>query len=205
MAVRFAFVNDAKRWLIRMPQLEDFYKSEVAPKLMERFDYTNVMEVPRVEKVVLSIGLGEAIQNPKAVEMATADLAAISGQRPVVTRAKHSISSFRLRAGMPIGVMVTLRGKRMYYFLDKLMNIVLPRIRDFQGVTDSSFDGRGNYTLGLTDQTIFPEIEYEKVDKLRGLAISIVTTAGSDDEGRALLEELGMPFTKERITYGKQS
>jgi large subunit ribosomal protein L5 len=188
-----------------MPQLEDFYKSEVAPKLMERFDYTNVMEVPRVEKVVLSIGLGEAIQNPKAVEMATADLAAISGQRPVVTRAKHSISSFRLRAGMPIGVMVTLRGKRMYYFLDKLMNIVLPRIRDFQGVTDSSFDGRGNYTLGLTDQTIFPEIEYEKVDKLRGLAISIVTTAGSDDEGRALLEELGMPFTKERITYGKQS
>ena len=186
-----------------MPRLEDFYKSEVVPKLMEHFDYTNVMEAPRVEKVVLSIGLGEAIQNPKAVEMATADLAIISGQRPVVTKAKHSISSFRLRAGMPIGVMVTLRGKRMYYFLDKLMNIVLPRIRDFQGVPDSSFDGRGNYTLGLADQTIFPEIEYEKVDKLRGLAISIVTTAGSDDGGRALLEELGMPFGKEKSIYGK--
>lgn len=186
-----------------MPQLEEFYKKEVVPKLVRRFGYNNVMEVPRVQKIVLSIGLGEAVQDPKAIETASGDLAVISGQRPVVTKAKHSISSFRLRAGMPIGVMVTLRGARMYHFLDKLVNIVLPRMRDFQGVPVSSFDGHGNYTLGLGEQTIFPEIDYEKVDKLRGLAISIITTAENDDEGQALLRELGMPFVREGSTYGK--
>ncbi len=179
-----------------MSWLKEKYKKEVVPKLLERFGYKNIMQVPRLEKVVLNIGLGEAIQNAKALEAAQNDLALITGQRPVVTRAKKSIAAFRVRAGMPIGLKVTLRGERMYHFLEKLMNITLPRIRDFQGVPRNSFDGRGNYTLGLKEQIVFPEIDYDKIDKVRGLEISIITTAESDEEGRALLEELGMPFAK---------
>ena len=154
------------------------------------------MEVPRLEKIVLNIGLGEAIQNPRALEAASGDLASISGQRPVITRAKRSIASFKLRAGMAIGLMVTLRGERMYHFFDKLVNAALPRIRDFRGVSRNSFDGRGNYTLGIKEQIDFPEIEYDKVDKVRGLQVSIITTARNDDEGRRLLELLGMPFAR---------
>lgn len=172
------------------------YQQEVVPALMDNLGYNNVMQVPRLEKVVINIGLGEAIQNPKALEAAEGDLVNISGQHPVITRAKKSIASFKLRAGMPIGMMVTLRGRRMYDFLDRLFNAVLPRIRDFQGVSRNSFDGRGNYSLGLKDQLVFPEIDYDKVDKARGLEITIVTTALSDEEGRRLLELLGMPFTR---------
>jgi large subunit ribosomal protein L5 len=172
------------------------YNQEVVPSLMSDFNYSNIMQVPRLEKVVISIGLGEALQNTKALEAAEGDLAVISGQHPVTTRAKKSIASFKLRAGMPIGMMVTLRGRRMYDFLDRLLNAVLPRMRDFQGVLRSSFDGRGNYSLGLKDQTIFPEIDYNKVDKVRGLEITIVTTTPSDEEGRRLLELLGMPFAR---------
>lgn len=172
------------------------YEQEVVPTLMSDFNYKNIMQVPRLEKVVISIGLGEALQNPKALEAAEADLTMISGQHPVTTRAKKSIASFKLRTGMPIGMMVTLRGRRMHDFLDRLFNAVLPRMRDFQGLLRNSFDGRGNYSLGLKDQTIFPEIDYNKVDKVRGLQITVVTTAPSDDEGRRLLELLGMPFTR---------
>ncbi|HJX69519.1 MAG TPA: 50S ribosomal protein L5 [Dehalococcoidia bacterium] len=179
-----------------LPRLKGKYHQEVVPTLMVDFGYNNLMQVPRLEKVVLSIGLGEAIQNPKALEMAGRDLADISGQHPVITRAKRSIANFKLRAGMPIGMMVTLRGRRMYDFLDKLFNAVLPRFRDFQGVSRNSFDGRGSYSLGLKDQLIFPEIDYDKVDKGRGLEITIVTTASSDEEGRRLLELLGMPFAR---------
>ncbi len=179
-----------------MSQLKEKYQKEVAPKLMERCGYRNVMQVPRLEKVVLNIGVGEAIQNAKALEAAEKELAAISGQHPVTTRSKRAIAAFRLRVGMPIGLKVTLRGKRMYDFLDKLINAVLPRVREFQGVPSSSFDGRGNYTLGMKEQIIFPEIEYDKIDKLRGLEVSIITTAKTDEEGRALLELLGVPFTK---------
>jgi len=170
------------------------YQEEVVPSLRREFGYSNVMQVPRLEKIVLNIGLGEAIQNPKALEAAQADLATISGQHPVICRAKKSIASFKLRAGMPIGVMVTLRGRRMYDFFDKLTNAVLPRIRDFGGVDRKSFDGHGNYTLGLKEQIIFPEIDYDKVDKVRGLEVTIVTTAVPDEEGRRLLELMGMPF-----------
>ena len=180
-----------------MSILKDKYRKEVAPGLMERYSYRNVMQVPRLQKVVLNIGLGEAIQNAKALEAAAGDLTAIAGQHPVTTRSRRSISAFKLRTGMPIGLKVTLRGERMYDFLDKLVNIVLPRIRDFQGVPPNSFDGSGNYTLGFKEQTVFPEIEYDKVDKLRGLEVSIITTAGSDDEGRHLLELLGMPFSRD--------
>jgi large subunit ribosomal protein L5 len=180
-----------------MSRLREKYKKEVMPKLMELYGYKNVMEVPRLDKAVLSIGLGEAIQNPKAMEAAENDLAAISGQHPITTRAKKSIAAFKLRAGMPIGTKVTLRGVRMYEFLDKLMNVVLPRMREFQGVSPNSFDGRGNYSLGLREQIIFPEIDYDKIDKLRGLEISIITTAKTDEEGRQLLSLLGMPFTKD--------
>ena len=172
------------------------YRQEVVPTLMSDLGYNNVMQVPQVEKVVISIGLGEAIQNPKALEAAEGDLADISGQHPVITRAKKSVASFKLRAGMPIGMMVTLRGRRMYDFLDRLFNAVIPRIRDFQGVSRDSFDGRGNYSLGLKDQLVFPEIDYDKVDKARGLEITIVTTASSDEEGKRLLELLGMPFAR---------
>jgi large subunit ribosomal protein L5 len=179
-----------------LSSLKGKYHQEMVPVLMGDLGYNNVMQVPRVEKVVISIGLGEAIQNPKALEAAEGDLAVISGQHPVITRAKKSIASFKLRAGMPIGMMVTLRGRRMYDFLDRLFNAVLPRIRDFQGVSRDSFDGRGNYSLGLKDQLVFPEIDYDKVDKARGLEITIVTTASSDEGGRRLLELLGMPFAR---------
>jgi large subunit ribosomal protein L5 len=180
-----------------MSQLKERYRNEVVPALMERYGYRNVMKVPRLEKLVLSIGLGEAIQNAKALEAAEGDLAAISGQHPVITRAKKSIASFRLRAGMPIGLKVTLRGERMYNFLDKLVNAVLPRQREFQGVSGNAFDGWGNYSLGLREQIIFPEIDYDKIDKVRGLEVSVITTARTDEEGRHLLELLGMPFTKD--------
>ncbi len=180
-----------------MTLLKEKYHQEVIPSLMERYGYKNVMEVPRLEKIVLNIGLGEAIQNAKALEAAEADLTAISGQHPVITRAKKSIAAFRLRAGMPIGMKVTLRGKRMHHFFEKLVNAVLPRIHEFQGVSPDSFDGRGNYTLGLKEQIAFPEIDYDKIDKVRGLEISIITTAKTDEEARHLLELLGMPFAKD--------
>lgn len=179
-----------------MSQLRERYLKEVVPTLMERYGYQNIMRVPRLEKLVLSIGLGEAIQNAKALEAAEADLAVISGQHPIVTRAKKSIASFRLRAGMPIGLKVTLRGERMYDFFDKLVNAVLPRQREFQGVSENAFDGRGNYSLGLREQIIFPEVDYDKIDKVRGLEVSVITTAKTDDEGRHLLKLLGMPFIK---------
>jgi large subunit ribosomal protein L5 len=180
-----------------MSQLKERYKKEVIPAMMERMSYKNVMQVPRLEKIVLNIGLGEAITNAKALEAGEADLAAISGQHPVITRSKRSISAFRLRAGMAIGVKVTLRGSRMWDFYEKLVSITLPRVREFQGVPRSAFDGRGNYTLGFKEQIVFPEIEFDKVDKVRGLEIVIVTTARTDEEGRNLLELLGMPFVKE--------
>ncbi len=180
-----------------MSRLKETYRKEVIPALMERHQYKNVMQVPCLEKVVLNIGVGEAIQNAKALEAAERDLAAISGQHPVTTRAKKSIAAFKLREGMPIGLKVTLRGERMYNFFDKLVNTVLCRMRDFQGVPRNSFDGRGNYTLGFKEQTVFPEIEYDKIDKARGLEVSVITTAKTDEEGRHLLELLGMPFTKD--------
>jgi large subunit ribosomal protein L5 len=179
-----------------MSRLKERYEKEVVPELMSKFGYKNVMQVPRLNKIVLNIGLGEAIQNPKALEGAEKDLVAISGQHPVMTRAKKSIAAFKLRAGMPIGMMVTLRGKRMYDFFDKLISVVLARIRDFQGVSREAFDGKGNYTLGVREQVVFPEIDYDKVDKLRGFEIIIVTTAKSNEEGRSLLESLGMPFRR---------
>ena len=180
-----------------MSRIKDKYRNEVVAALKERGEYKNVMEVPRIEKVVLNIGVGEAIQNAKALEGAEADLAAISGQHPITTRAKKSIANFRLREGMPVGLKVTLRGERMYDFLDKLMNTVLCRIREFQGVPRTSFDGRGNYTLAFREQTVFPEIDYDKIDKVRGLEVSIVTTARTDEEGRQLLAMMGMPFSAE--------
>ncbi len=180
-----------------MSALKERYRKEVVPAMMKRYGYKNVMQVPRLEKVVLNIGVGEAIQNAKALEAAQSDLAAISGQHPVTTRAKKSIAAFHLRAGMPIGLKVTLRGERMYDFFFKLVNVVLPRIREFQGVSPDSFDGRGNYTLGFKEQTIFPEIDYDKIDKPRGLEVSVVTTARRDEVGRELLKLLGMPFSKD--------
>jgi len=180
-----------------MSPLKERYRKEIVPNLVELCGYKNVMQVPRLEKVVLGIGVGEAIQNAKALEAAEKDLTAISGQHPVITKAKKSIAAFKLRAGMPIGLKVTLRGERMYDFFDKLVNAVLPRIREFQGVSPDSFDGRGNYTLGLREQVIFPEIDYEKIDKTRGLEVSIITTAKTDEEGRHLLRLLGMPFTQD--------
>ncbi len=177
-------------------RLKEKYVAEVAPQLKARIGYGNIMQVPKLEKVVLGIGLGEATQDPKALEAAQKHLAIISGQRPVTTRAKKSISAFKLRAGMPVGIMVTLRGKRMYDFFDRLVSVVLPRFRDFRGVSRDSFDGRGNYTLGIREQIVFPEIDYDKVDKIRGLEISIVTTAENDDEARDLLELMDMPFRR---------
>jgi large subunit ribosomal protein L5 len=174
--------------------LRERYISEIRGLLRNEFNYRNDLEVPKLEKIVVNIGVGEAIANNRALDAAVSDLTQITGQKPVVTRAKKSIAAFRLRTGMPIGAMVTLRGDRMYEFLDRLMNTALPRVRDFRGVSPRSFDGRGNYTLGLREQLIFPEIEYDKVDKTRGLEISIVTTAKSDEEGRRLLGLLGMPF-----------
>ena len=180
-----------------MSTLKERYKKEVIPSLMKLYGYKNVMRVPRLDKVVLNIGMGEAIQNAKALEAAEGDLVAISGQHPVITRAKKSIASFKLRSGMTIGLKVTLRGERMYQFFDKLVNVTLPRVREFQGVSRDSFDGRGNYTLGFKEQIAFPEIEYDKIDKVRGLEVSIVTTARTDGEGRQLLELLGMPFARD--------
>ena len=179
-----------------MARLFDTYKESIVPQLVTDFQYKNVMEVPKVTKIVVNIGLGEAVQNARAIEAAVGDLTAIVGQKPVVTRAKKSIAAFKLRAGMPIGAMVTLRGERMYEFLDRLVSVSLPRIRDFRGVSPNSFDGRGNYTLGLKDQIMFPEIDYDKIDKTRGLEVSIVTTARNDEEGRRLLTLMGMPFAK---------
>ena len=177
-------------------RLEEKYLTEVAPQLKARLGYDNMMQLPKLKKIVLSIGLGEAIEDAKALEAAEKDLATISGQHPVTTRAKKSISAFKLRAGVPIGMMVTLRGRRMYDFLDKLVNVVLPRFRDFRGVSRDSFDGRGNYSLGIKEQIVFPEIEYDKVDKIRGLEVTIVTAAKNDDEARTLLELMGMPFRR---------
>lgn len=177
-----------------VPRLQQRYHEVVVPALMEQFQYKNPMQVPKLEKIVVNVGLGEAISNARALEAAVGDLTAITGQKPVVTRAKKSIASFRLRAGMPIGAMVTLRGARMYEFLDRLISVTLPRIRDFRGINPNAFDGRGNYTLGLREQIAFPEIDYDKIDKTRGLEMSFVTTAKTDEEGRQLLALLGMPF-----------
>lgn len=177
-----------------LPRLQERYRQGVVPALTKEFSYENVMQVPKVTKIVLNIGLGEALQNAKAIDAAVADLTAIAGQKPVVTRAKKSVANFKLREGQAIGAMVTLRGTRMYEFLDRLVNVALPRIRDFRGVNRRSFDGRGNYSIGLREQIMFPEIEYDKVDKLRGLEVSIVTSARNDAEGYALLKQFGMPF-----------
>src|SRR2546426_6445743 len=176
------------------PRLKTRFSKEVAPALMKEFDLRNPMAVPHLHKIVVNMGVGEATQNAKILDPAVHELSQVTGQKPVVTRAKKSIAAFKVRAGMPIGAMVTLRGDRMYEFFDRLVNVVLPRVRDFRGVSTKAFDGRGNYTLGLHDQLIFPEIDYAKVDKLKGMNVTIVTTARSDDQGRALLRHLGMPF-----------
>jgi large subunit ribosomal protein L5 len=177
--------------------LKERYTVEIAPALMQSLNLTNVMEVPRVQKVVVNIGVGEALDNAKALDAAVEDLTQIVGQKPVITKARKSIANFKLREGRAIGVKVTLRGERMWSFLDRLMNVALPRVRDFRGVSGNSFDGRGNYTLGLREQLVFPEIDYDKIEKVRGLEVSIVTTAKTDEEGRELLRMLGMPFRKE--------
>ena len=176
--------------------MRERYQKEIAPALLKAFDFKNVMQVPRIEKVVVNIGAGEALDNPKALDAAVADLTAIVGQKPIMTKARKSIANFKLREGRLIGTKVTLRGERMWSFLDRLLNVALPRVRDFRGVSANAFDGRGNYTLGLRDQLVFPEIEYDKIDKLRGMEVTIVTTARSDEHARALLQLLGMPFAK---------
>lgn len=177
-----------------MARLKEKYSNEVAPALMEKFKYGSVMQIPRIEKVVLNMGVGDAIQNAKALDAAVGELGIIAGQKPVITKAKKSISNFKLREGMSIGAKVTLRGERMWAFLDKLMNVNLPRVRDFRGVSPKAFDGRGNYSLGVKEQLIFPEIDYDKVDKIRGMDITIVTTAPTDEEAFELLKQMGMPF-----------
>ncbi len=176
------------------PRLLDRYRNEVVPGMIKEFGYTNVMSVPRIVKVTLNIGMGEALQNAKTLDAAAGDMTIIAGQKPVITKAKHSIANFKLRAGNAIGVTVTLRGERMWSFLDRLMNVALPRQRDFRGVSPDSFDGRGNYSLGLREQLVWPEIQYDKIDKVRGMAVTITTTAPTDEEGRRLLALLGMPF-----------
>jgi len=175
-------------------RLKTVYQETITPKLITQFEYTNVHQVPKVIKITINRGLGEAAQNAKSLEASISEIALITGQKPVVTRAKKAIAGFKIRQGMPVGIMVTLRGERMYAFLDRLINLTLPRIRDFRGVSPKSFDGRGNYTLGVREQLIFPEVEYDKIDQVRGLDISIITTAKSDEEGRDLLKEMGMPF-----------
>ncbi|MEM7437815.1 MAG: 50S ribosomal protein L5 [Myxococcota bacterium] len=175
-------------------RLKKKYKEEVVPQLMKDFDFANIMQVPKVERVVVNMGLGEAVQNAKIVESAVAELTSITGRKPVVTRAKKSIAGFKLREGMPIGVMVTLRGEAMYDFIDRLVSLALPRTRDFKGTSRKAFDGRGNYTLGIKEQIIFPEINYDKIDRIKGMNVTFVTTAENDDQGRALLKQLGMPF-----------
>jgi large subunit ribosomal protein L5 len=175
-------------------QLKTKFQKEITPKLMEQFGYTNELQVPKVIKITVNRGLGEASTNAKALESSIAEIAKITGQKPVVTRAKKAIAGFKIRAGMPVGVMVTLRGDRMYAFLDRFINLTLPRIRDFRGISPKSFDGRGNYSIGIREQLIFPEIEFDQVDQIRGMDISIITTADNDEAGRALLKEMGMPF-----------
>ena len=177
-----------------MARLYDLYKEECVPAMMQEFRYKSPMQVPRLEKIVVNMGLGEASQNIKILDSASVELAAITGQKPVITRARKSIAAFKLREGMPIGCMVTLRRERMFEFLDRLVNVALPRVRDFRGVSDKAFDGRGNYTLGIKEQIIFPEIDYDKIDKIKGMNITIVTSAKSDEEARFLLRRLGMPF-----------
>lgn len=179
-----------------MARLEDKFKSEITKELMTKFEYSSVMQVPKIEKIVINMGVGDAVQNSKALDNAVAELALISGQKPLVTRAKKSIATYRLREGMPIGAKVTLRGERMYEFFDKLVTVALPRVRDFHGISKKAFDGRGNYTLGVKEQLIFPEIDYDKVSKVRGMDIVIVTTANTDEEARELLAQCGMPFAK---------
>jgi large subunit ribosomal protein L5 len=175
-------------------RLKTQYQEKIVPKLMEQFNYTNIHQVPKLVKVTVNRGMGEAAQNAKSLEASLAEIANITGQKPVVTRAKKAIAGFKIRQGMPVGIMVTLRSERMYHFLDRLINLALPRIRDFRGISPKSFDGRGNYTLGVREQLMFPEIEYDKIDQIRGMDVSIITTATTDEEGRALLKELGMPF-----------
>jgi len=177
-----------------MVRMKKFYQKDIAPKMMEKFGYKSIMEIPKLEKVVVNMGVGDAIQNPKALDAAVQDLATITGQKPIITKAKKSIATFKLREGMAIGTKVTLRGSKMWEFADKLLNVALPRVRDFRGVSSKAFDGRGNYTLGIKEQLIFPEIEYDKVDKVRGMDIVFVTTANTDEESRELLRLLGMPF-----------
>ncbi len=177
-----------------MVRLKEKFNSEVAPAMMQKFSYKNVMQIPRLEKVIINMGLGEAIQNAKIIDSAVLDLTQIAGQKPIITRAKKSIAGFKLRENMPIGTKVTLRGARMYQFVDKLFNVALPRVRDFRGVSPKSFDGRGNFTMGLKEQLLFPEIDYDKIEKLRGMDITFVTTAKSDEEARELLKLMGMPF-----------
>ena len=177
-----------------MDRLQEKYQKEVVPALNEKFGYKNVMQLPKIEKVIINMGVGEAVGNPKALDAAVSDLTIISGQKPLLTRAKKSLAAWKLREGMPIGCKVTLRGVRMYQFLDKFINVALPRVRDFRGVSDKAFDGRGNYAVGLKEQLIFPEIEYDKIDKIRGMNIVIVTTAKTDEEARELLKLMGMPF-----------
>jgi large subunit ribosomal protein L5 len=175
-------------------RLQEKYENEIAPKLSEQFKYDSSMQIPRISKIILNMGLGEAIQNIKILDSATEELALISGQKPVITRARQSIAAFKLRKGMPIGCMVTLRGKRMYEFFDKLVNVALPRVRDFRGISPKALDGRGNYTLGIKEHIIFPEIDYDKIDKIKGMNITVVTTAQTDEEARTLLALMGMPF-----------
>jgi large subunit ribosomal protein L5 len=179
-----------------MNRMQETYNKEVVPALRKEFDFKNIMQVPRIEKIVINIGAGEALDNPKALEAAVADLTIIAGQKPIMNKARKSIANFKLREGRLIGTKVTLRGGRMWAFLDRLLNTALPRVRDFRGVSANAFDGRGNYTLGLHDQLIFPEIEYDKIDKLRGMEVTIVTTAKNDDQARVMLKLLGMPFSK---------
>ena len=176
------------------PRLRNKYKDEIVPQLMKDFGFKNVMQVPKLERIVINMGLGEAVQNAKLIESAAEELSAITGRKPVVTRAKKSIAGFKLREGMPIGVMVTLRGEQMYDFLDRLVSLALPRTRDFKGISPKAFDGRGNYTLGIREQIVFPEINYDKIDHIKGMNVTLVTTAETDEQGRALLKSLGMPF-----------
>ena len=177
-----------------MARQKEIYSQTVAPAMMKKFGYKNVMEIPKVEKIVVNMGVSDAVGNPKALDAAVSDLTQISGQKPIVTKAKKSISAFKIREGMSIGTKVTLRGERMYHFMDKLLNVALPRVRDFRGISPKAFDGRGNYTLGVKEQLIFPEMEYDKIDKIRGMDITIVTTANTDEEARELLKLMGMPF-----------
>ena len=179
-----------------MARMKDFYKAEVAPALMNKFGYKSVMQIPKLDKIVINVGAGEAKENAKAIDAISGDLAKITGQKPVVCKAKKSVANFKLREGMPIGVKVTLRGERMYEFLDRLFNVALPRVRDFRGINPNSFDGRGIYNMGIREQLIFPEIDYDKVDKVRGMDICFVTTANTDEEARELLTQMGAPFTK---------